>query len=235
MRELLNYYSNDCNLLFKKYASLLQIIFGVLALAASSQLSIPLKPVPITFLTMMISLIGLIYKPYLAFTTVGIYLICGVCGLPVFSKYNYGIEYVMGTTGGYLIGCMIAAPIMSILKNRPLLKLASKRGFEGDTAAWSTAYFWFVSDSSTAPKYKSSAEVEFQKRSNNISQKFWPVAFCCFIGHIIIYFFGITWLSQFMSFNNAIYNGFIVFIPSGIVKILIFSYLFSYIKSKVQI
>jgi biotin transport system substrate-specific component len=234
MREALNYYSNNCNLLFKKYASLLQIIFGVLALAASSQLSIPLKPVPITFLTMIVSLIGLIYKPYLAFATVGIYLILGICGLPVFSKYNYGIEYVMGTTGGYLIGCMIAAPIMSIIKNRPLLKLYFCGQFVRRCGAQIRNKLRVHSGFGHPLSCKYTHISELQEKSN-ISQKFWPVAFCCFIGHIIIYFFGITWLSQFMSFNNAIYNGFIVFIPSGIVKILIFSYLFSYIKSKVQI
>nr|WP_316355237.1 palindromic element RPE1 domain-containing protein [Candidatus Trichorickettsia mobilis] len=48
---------------------------------------------------------------------------------------------------------------------RPLAKLASERGFEGDTAPRPAAYFWFVSDSSTGSTYKSSAEVEFRMRS----------------------------------------------------------------------
>jgi ribonuclease HI len=50
--------------------------------------------------------------------------------------------------------------------NRPLLKLSEEREFEGDTERRSAAHFWFVSDSSTRPVYKSSAEVEFGKRPN---------------------------------------------------------------------
>jgi biotin transporter BioY len=136
----------------------------------------------------------------------------------------------MGATGGYLVGCMIAAPIISIIKNRPLLKLYFCGQFVRRCSAQIRNKLRVRSGFEYPLSYKFTHISE-----SNISQKFWPVAFCCFIGHIIIYFFGITWLSQFMSLNNAIYNGFIVFIPSGIVKIVIFSYLFSYTKSKAQI
>jgi RPE1 domain-containing protein len=51
-------------------------------------------------------------------------------------------------------------------RNRPLSKLASERGFEGDTELRSAAHFRVREDSSTGSTYKSSAEVEFQERSN---------------------------------------------------------------------
>ncbi len=48
---------------------------------------------------------------------------------------------------------------------RLLSKLASERRFEGDTERRTAAYFWVREDSSTGSTYKSSAEVEFRKKS----------------------------------------------------------------------
>lgn len=52
------------------------------------------------------------------------------------------------------------------------------------------------------------------------------------LGQVIIYTFGIIWLSHLIGFNKAIYVGCIVFIPSGIVKSLILSLIFrlAYVK-----
>ncbi|WPY01084.1 RPE1 domain containing protein [Candidatus Trichorickettsia mobilis] len=50
--------------------------------------------------------------------------------------------------------------------DRPFSKLASERGFEGDTEHKTAAYFWVREDLSTGSTYKSSAEVEFGERSN---------------------------------------------------------------------
>jgi biotin transport system substrate-specific component len=46
------------------------------------------------------------------------------------------------------------------------------------------------------------------------------------LGQVIIYTFGILWLSQLIGFSKAIYSGCIVFIPSGIVKSFILSVVF---------
>ncbi len=55
--------------------------------------------------------------------------------------------------------------------------------------------------------------------------------FCaCLIGHIIIYFLGVSWLATIIGVKQAIYSGFIIFIPTGLVKILVFSSIYSYIK-----
>ncbi|MDX2049815.1 MAG: biotin transporter BioY [Rickettsiaceae bacterium] len=49
---------------------------------------------------------------------------------------------------------------------------------------------------------------------------------------IILYFFGILRLSNFIGLEKAIYAGFIVFIPSGIAKTIILSLIVSYINGK---
>jgi len=64
------------------------------------------------------------------------------------------------------------------------------------------------------------------------SKKFLGIAFTCLIGHIVIYFFGITWLSFVIGWKQALYSGLIIYIPSGLAKIIIFSYCFSFINNK---
>ncbi len=51
-------------------------------------------------------------------------------------------------------------------ENRPLSKLAYAEGFEGEAERRTAAYLNVREDSSTASTYKSLAEVEFRKRSN---------------------------------------------------------------------
>ena len=92
--------------------TLFKVAIGVLALFASAQLVIPIKPVPITFQTVVISLIGLTYNPRISFITVFAYIAAGMLGLPMFSKFGSGLGHIMGASGGYILGLLIAAPIM---------------------------------------------------------------------------------------------------------------------------
>jgi biotin transport system substrate-specific component len=62
------------------------------------------------------------------------------------------------------------------------------------------------------------------------SNKFLGVMYCCLIGQAIIYALGISWLATIIGWEKAIYGGFLVYIPSGIVKMVILSYIYSYIK-----
>ncbi len=51
-------------------------------------------------------------------------------------------------------------------------------------------------------------------------------------GQILIYSFGVAWLSHLIGFDKAIYSGLVVFIPSGIVKSLILATIFKVIYAK---
>jgi len=164
-------------------ASIAKVLLGTIALFAASQIIIPIKPVPITLQTIIISMIGLTYSPRLSFFTVVTYIMAGIVGLPMFSKFSSGFSYFIGPTGGYIIGFLIAAPLMSFLRN----------------------FF---------------------------STRFTGIIACCFLAHFVIYALGVSWLATFISFKEAVYSGLIIYIPTGIGKIIIFSYLFSYIKNK---
>ena len=92
--------------------SVLIALIGSLLLAVSSKIKIPFYPVPMTMQTMVVLIIGIGFGWKLGVATVGLYLIEGLIGLPVFSgtpEKGIGFIYFTGPTMGYLIGFLVAA------------------------------------------------------------------------------------------------------------------------------
>lgn len=87
-------------------------------LAASAWFSIPVGTVPLTLQVLIVLLSGLILRPRGAFFAVGTYLLLGAAGLPVFSGGLGGIGVLFGPTGGYLVGFLLAATAISVLRLR---------------------------------------------------------------------------------------------------------------------
>lgn len=90
------------------------VLGGVLALAVLAKIRVPLwpSPVPITMTTFGVLLIGAAYGPRLGVVTVLGYLLVGAFGFDVFtssSAESNGLAYMMGGTGGYLLGYALAA------------------------------------------------------------------------------------------------------------------------------
>jgi biotin transport system substrate-specific component len=94
------------------------IVVGSLLLAVSAQIKIPFYPVPVTGQTLVVLLIGMTYGPLLGGATVAAYLLQGAIGLPVFAGAAVGMAALVGPTGGYLAGFLVAAVIMGILAER---------------------------------------------------------------------------------------------------------------------
>ena len=94
------------------------IIFGSLLLAISAQFKIPLYPVPVTGQTLVVLLIGITYGPSLGAATIVVYLVQGAVGLPVFAGGSGGSAVLLGPTGGYLFGFLMAAIVMGYLAKR---------------------------------------------------------------------------------------------------------------------
>ncbi|WP_156110746.1 biotin transporter BioY [Rickettsia felis] len=161
---------------------IVKIIMGVVAIFASSQISIPIKPVAITMHSVILCIIAFTYSPRLSFLTILTFIFIGVMGLPVFCKFSSGINYFLGAAGGYYLGFLIGTPVMSALKDK-------------------------------------------------LAENFMNVTIICIIGHTIFYLFGVSWLASMIGLKQAIYSGFIIFIPSGLAKLFVFSSLFSYVKN----
>jgi biotin transport system substrate-specific component len=96
-------------------------ILGSLILWASAKISVPFWPVPMTLQTGAVMLIGAAYGWRLGVATVLLYLAEGAAGLPVFQgtpQQGIGLAYMLGPTGGYLIGFAVAALIVGTLAER---------------------------------------------------------------------------------------------------------------------
>jgi biotin transport system substrate-specific component len=101
-------------------------VLGTLILWASAKISVPFWPVPMNLQTMAVAGLAAVYGSRLGAATVGLYLLQGAMGLPVFTgtpAQGIGIAYLLGPTGGYLIGMPIAAFVIGWL---------TERGFDRD-------------------------------------------------------------------------------------------------------
>lgn len=94
------------------------VLFGSLLVALSAQVSVPMWPVPMTLQTLAISMIGLAYGARLAAATLVVYLVQGAMGLPVFAGGAAGLPYMMGPTGGFLIGFVAMAWLTGFIAER---------------------------------------------------------------------------------------------------------------------
>ena len=100
------------------------VVFGSLLLAVSAQFKIPLYPVPITGQTLVVLLIGMTFGARLGGITMAAYLFEGALGLPVFAGGASGIATLMGPTGGYLFGFLLASVAMGYLAERGMGRTA---------------------------------------------------------------------------------------------------------------
>ena len=82
-----------------------------------SQFTIPFGPIPLTLQTLMIGIIGTIYKPSHAFVTVCLYLLLGFLGFPVFAGGAGGASHFLGPTAGFLLFFPFRAWITSLFTN----------------------------------------------------------------------------------------------------------------------
>jgi biotin transport system substrate-specific component len=103
------------------YAPVVLVVVGVLLLTVSAKLQIPLWPVPMTMQTYVILVVAMAYGTRLGVATVVAYLLAGAVGLPVFAgtpEKGIGVPYMLGPTGGYLAGFLVATFLMGKLAER---------------------------------------------------------------------------------------------------------------------
>jgi len=151
------------------------ITAGSLITAVLAQISIylPFSPVPITGQTLAVLLVGAVLGSRKGALSQILYLIEGAIGLPVFASGNSTLAYILGPTGGYLIGFIFAAFLMG----------------------WFSEHGW--------------------------DRKNLYVAIAAFLSNIIIYIFGLMWLTNFLPLKDILKAGFYPFIFGDILKIVL--------------
>ena len=101
--------------------AVLLALVGSAVLTLSARLNVPFWPVPLTLQSLAVLLIGAGFGLRLGVATVALYLIEGAVGLPVFAgtpMHGLGLAYMMGPTGGYLIGFLVAAALVGFFAER---------------------------------------------------------------------------------------------------------------------
>ena len=124
------------------------VVFGSMLLAASAQFKIPLYPVPVTGQTLVVLLIGMTYGLRLGTITMVAYLFEGLIGLPVFAGGAAGMAVLMGPTGGYLVGFLLAGVAMGYLAERGMGRTAFSTIVAmviGNFVIYLCGAFWLVS------------------------------------------------------------------------------------------
>ena len=96
------------------------IVGGSLAVGLSAQVALPLafSPVPITGQTLAVLLVGALMGRVRGGVVMLLYLAEGVAGLPVFAGGGAGAAHLLGPTGGYLVGFVVAATVTGYLAER---------------------------------------------------------------------------------------------------------------------
>jgi biotin transport system substrate-specific component len=104
-------------------ADLVLIAAGAALTSIAAQVAIPMWPVPLTGQTFAVLLTGAVLGSVRGALSMGLYLVLGLVGLPVFTpqadgSHLTGLAAVGGPTGGYLVGFVLAAALVGWLSQR---------------------------------------------------------------------------------------------------------------------
>ena len=100
---------------------------GVGLLTLSAKVQVPFYPVPMTLQTMALMAIGCFFSRSVAWASLFSYVLLGAFGLPVFAKGG-GIAYVLGPTGGYILGFLPAMWLFARARAAKMQSLAALFG-----------------------------------------------------------------------------------------------------------
>ena len=100
----------------------LMALAGSIFIAIAAQISVPMVPVPMTLQTLAILIVGLTFGSRLGAATLALYLAEGAVGLPVFANGAGTLAYMMGPTGGFLIGFVAMAWLAGLAVEKGLAR-----------------------------------------------------------------------------------------------------------------
>ena len=125
----------------------LRILVGVALLTASAKVQVPFWPVPMTLQIAVLMTLAATYGLRLGTANMAAYLAAGAAGLPVFAgtpEKGIGLAYMMGGTGGYLLGFLLATIVVALVAER-LPKWALLPGmFAGIVAIYVPGLVWLA-------------------------------------------------------------------------------------------
>ncbi len=110
-----SYSSHTSELRMMVFASLFA---ALTAAGAYIQIPMPFSPVPITLQVFFVLLAGSMLKSKWGGLSMIVYTLLGIAGLPVFAGGSSGVGVLLGPTGGYIVGFILAAYIIGKLSEK---------------------------------------------------------------------------------------------------------------------
>ena len=134
----------------KRTRNLILCALFVALIAVGAFIRIPVPVVPFTLQFLFTMLAGLLLGPRLGAASVGIYIVLGLVGLPVFAEGG-GFSYIFKPSFGYIIGFAVAAYVTGAIANRvarPGYKRLLAANFLGlfIVYAFGMVYYYLISD-----------------------------------------------------------------------------------------
>lgn len=103
-----------------RHLALASVLAALTAAFAYVSIPVPGLPAPISFQVFGVYFAGLLLGPRWGGFSLGLYLLVGAAGAPVFSNGGAGLGYLLGPTGGYLVGFALAAVLIGAIAHRSL-------------------------------------------------------------------------------------------------------------------
>lgn len=101
----------------KLATNLATVVLGTLLITIAAKINVPVWPVPVTLQSFAIAALAAAFGARIGVATVALYLAEGAFGLPVFATGG-GAAYLLGPTGGFLLGFLAVAAIVGVATDR---------------------------------------------------------------------------------------------------------------------
>lgn len=124
--------------------SYISLFATLIAVSGYIVIPLPFSTVPVTAQTLAIMLAGGLLPPVHAAVSLLVFLMMGAIGIPVFAGGSAGLGIIAGKTGGYLIGFLAGAFLISLLKGkRPgFIRLLAANTVGGVVLVYALGVLW---------------------------------------------------------------------------------------------
>lgn len=112
--------------------NILTIVIGSLLIAVAAKIQVPTWPVPVTLQSMAIAGLSAAFGARIGVATVALYIAEGMFGLPVFAGAAAGPLYILGPTGGFILGWL------------PMAYIIGRAADKGASASFPKMFGWMV-------------------------------------------------------------------------------------------
>jgi len=89
---------------------------GIALLIVAAQIMVPFGVIPVTLQSLAVFSIIMLFSPMEAVATIGGYILLGALGLPVGAGFNGGLGWLLGPTGGFLAGFLLASIVAAVIR-----------------------------------------------------------------------------------------------------------------------